>query len=75
MHAPLETEARRVLVDALSAMPRKQREAMVLHYLAGVPRLDIASALRLPPGRVDAMLAAGEVAIACGLLEVEVAPA
>jgi DNA-directed RNA polymerase specialized sigma24 family protein len=54
----------RAVAEALAGMPRKQREAMVLRYLGGVPRAHIASLLRLPVERVDWLLADGQLAVA-----------
>jgi RNA polymerase sigma-70 factor, ECF subfamily len=55
------------LVDVLAAMrplPLRQREALVLHYVAGLPVEEIARQLRVPAGTVKSRLARGRAAMA-----------
>ena len=56
------------LHDALRALPLAQRQAIVLHHLAGLPIDDVARELRLPAGTVKSRLARGRRALA-GLLD------
>lgn len=52
------------LVAALRRLPEKQRRALVLHHLAGLPVRDIADLERCPEGTVKARLARGREALA-----------
>jgi RNA polymerase sigma-70 factor (ECF subfamily) len=55
------------LLDVLAAMrplPLRQREALVLHYVAGLPVEEIARQLRVPAGTVKSRLARGRAALA-----------
>jgi RNA polymerase sigma-70 factor (ECF subfamily) len=47
------------LGSALMRLPRREREAIVLHYFADMPAGRIAAERGLPPGTVKARLAAG----------------
>jgi RNA polymerase sigma factor (sigma-70 family) len=58
-HHDPDLAARDVLRTALLALPYRQREAIVLHYLADLPVAQIAADLRLPPSTVKTRLAAG----------------
>jgi len=44
------------LVEALRALPKRQREAVVLRYLADLSEADVASALGVRPGTVKSQL-------------------
>jgi len=52
------------LYRALRALPRPQREAIVLHHLAQLPVAEVATQLRVPVGTVKARLARGRAALA-----------
>jgi RNA polymerase sigma-70 factor, ECF subfamily len=60
-----------VLVQALRTLPVRQRQAMVLHYLADLPIAEIAQALEVPSGTVKSLLARGRRALAAKLGEPE----
>ena len=47
---------RATLIHALAALPRSQREAVVLRYLADLPEADVADALGVRPGTVKSHL-------------------
>ncbi len=53
-----------VLVQALRRLPRKQREAIALFYLADLPVTDIAESLRVSPNVVKSRLHRGRLALA-----------
>lgn len=57
------------LVRALQHLPREQRRALVLHYLADLPVADIALETGAPEGTVKARLSRGRVALAALLAE------
>ena len=59
------------LVEALRTLPVRQRQAVVLHYLADLPVADIALALAVPSGTVKSLLARGRRALAAKLGEPE----
>ena len=59
------------LVEALRTLPVRQRQAVVLHYLADLPVADIAQALAIPSGTVKSLLARGRRALAAKLGEPE----
>lgn len=44
------------LVEALRALPKRQREAVVLRYLADLSEADVAAALGVKPGTVKSQL-------------------
>jgi RNA polymerase sigma-70 factor, ECF subfamily len=52
------------LVHALRALPLGQRQAVVLHYLAGAPVEEVATQLGVPVGTVKSRLARGRRALA-----------
>ncbi len=55
--APDQTEQQVLhlaLAAALAKLPRRQREAVVLRYLADLPERDVAAALGISPGTVGA---------------------
>jgi RNA polymerase sigma-70 factor (ECF subfamily) len=60
MHAPVavendnDTAVRVALVAALRSLPRRQRDAIVLRYLAGFPERDVAACLHLSLNTVKA---------------------
>lgn len=51
------------VVDALRALPRTQRQALVLRYLADLPEQDVAAALGVRPGTVKSHLNRGREAM------------
>jgi DNA-directed RNA polymerase specialized sigma24 family protein len=59
------------LVQALGSLPVRQRQAIVLHYLADLPVAEIAQALAVPSGTVKSLLARGRRALAAKLGEPE----
>jgi RNA polymerase sigma-70 factor (ECF subfamily) len=50
--APEHAEQRRLILAALSALPREQRDALELGYFGGLRQSEIAERLRLPAGTV-----------------------
>jgi RNA polymerase sigma-70 factor, ECF subfamily len=69
-HKGLATESpdeRLDLARALGALPRRQREALVLHYFAGLPLADIARALHTRQGAVQQLLHRGRRSLASAL--------
>jgi RNA polymerase sigma-70 factor (ECF subfamily) len=52
------------LVDGLRRLPPRQRQAVVLHYLADLPVADIAEVMRVPPGTVKSWLHRSRTALA-----------
>ncbi|MFE9654146.1 SigE family RNA polymerase sigma factor [Micromonospora sp. NPDC006431] len=61
------------LVAALRRLARPTREAMVLHYLADLPVVEVAEALGVPVGTVKARLSRGRAALVRHLTEDPVA--
>ena len=59
------------LVQALRTLPVRQRQAIVLHYLADLPIAEIAQVLAVPSGTVKSLLARGRRALAAKLGEPE----
>jgi RNA polymerase sigma-70 factor, ECF subfamily len=59
------------LVQALRTLPVRQRQAIVLHYLADLPIAETAQALAVPSGTVKSLLARGRRALAAKLGEPE----
>lgn len=54
---------RLALADALRALPKRQREVVVLRQLADLPEAEVATALRLRPGTVGTHLHRGLAAL------------
>jgi RNA polymerase sigma-70 factor (ECF subfamily) len=52
------------LSTAIRKLPPRQREAVVLHYLAGLSINEIAAQVHSPPGTVKARLSRGRAALA-----------
>jgi RNA polymerase sigma-70 factor, ECF subfamily len=50
---------RMALISALSALPRRQQEAIVLHHLAGLPEAEVATVLGVAPNTVKTHLRRG----------------
>ncbi|MEV4411157.1 SigE family RNA polymerase sigma factor [Catellatospora sp. NPDC049609] len=59
-----------MVVAALRRLPKGQREALVLHYLADMPVEDVALHLEAPVGTVKSWLSRGRAALA-GALSIE----
>jgi RNA polymerase sigma-70 factor (sigma-E family) len=66
--ASVETLA---LVEAFRSLPVRQRQAIVLHHLVGLPVEEVAQTLRAPTGTVKSLLARGRRALAARLGEAE----
>jgi RNA polymerase sigma-70 factor (ECF subfamily) len=60
-----------VLVEALGSLPVRQRQAIVLHHLVGLPVQEVAETLRIPDGTVKSLLSRGRRALAAKLGEAE----
>lgn len=50
--APFASEERMVLADALAGLPRRQREVLVLRFLADMTEVQVAEHLRISQGSV-----------------------
>jgi len=72
-HAPPPTPDRVVLQSALAKLPARQRQAVVLHYLADVSIAEIARLTNAPENTVKTWLHRGRAALA-GLLDEGVGP-
>ena len=59
------------LVQALGTLPVRQRQAIVLHYLADLPVEEVAGILTVSGGTVKSLLARGRRALAARLGEPE----
>jgi RNA polymerase sigma-70 factor (ECF subfamily) len=59
----------RAVIAALAALPRPQREAIVLHHLVGLSVAEIARDLGAPAGTVKSWLARGRRQLAAALEE------
>lgn len=68
---PELSDERIALVAALQELPREQREALALHYLADLPVAEVALSLGVPVGTVKARLSRGRVALAALLVDDE----
>lgn len=64
MRRPELSDERLALVTALRALPRPQREALALHYLADMPVAEVAATLGVPVGTVKARLSRGRATLA-----------
>lgn len=58
---------RMVIVEALRTVPFRQREVLVLHYVADLPVDEIAAELRQPVGTVKSRLSRGREALGAAL--------
>ena len=54
---------RRAVLDALAALPERQREVLVLRYYADLSEADIAAALGVSPGAVKSYASRGVQAL------------
>ena len=59
------------LVAALRTLPERQRRAIVLHYLAGIPVVEVAADLGVPRGTVLSWLHRGRAKLAVHLVSEE----
>jgi RNA polymerase sigma-70 factor (ECF subfamily) len=59
------------LAEALRSLPIRQRQVLVLHYLADLPVGEVARTLEIPEGTVKSLLARGRHALAAKLGEPE----
>ena len=71
LEAPEASVETLVLVEALRTLPVRQRQAIVLHHLVGLPVEEVAQTLRAPTGTVKSLLARGRRALAARLGEAE----
>ena len=58
-----EVVGRLVLTEALKALPKRQRQAVVMRYLADLPEEEVGEALGVSPGTVKAHLHRGREAL------------
>ena len=58
-----DVAVRMALVEALSLLPRRQREVVVLRHLGGLSEVECAQALRVSPGSVKTHLSRGLAAL------------
>jgi RNA polymerase sigma-70 factor (sigma-E family) len=72
-HGPLAAE-RLELVRALAELPRRQRQVVVLRYLADRPEAEVASQLGCSPGTVKQHASRGLAALRAALAEPVVVP-
>jgi RNA polymerase sigma-70 factor (ECF subfamily) len=61
------------LVAALANLPRRQRQAMVLHYLADIPVAEIATQMGAAEGTVKSWLHRARTTLAARLVEMPAA--
>jgi RNA polymerase sigma-70 factor (sigma-E family) len=67
---PTDTVALRLaLVAALRELPERQRQVVVLRYLAGVPQAEVARALGVSPGTVAQHVHRGAAALRAALVD------
>jgi RNA polymerase sigma-70 factor (ECF subfamily) len=59
----------RRLVDALRTLPVRQRQAVVMHHVAGLEVAQIAAELSVPAGTVKSWLSRGRTALAKALTD------
>ena len=71
LEAPEASVETLALVEALRTLPVRQRQAIVLHHLVGLPVEEVAQTLRAPVGTVKSLLARGRRALAARLGEAE----
>lgn len=57
------TASRLALVDALRALPRRQRDVVVLRHLSGLSEQEVAAALKIAQGTVKTHLRRGMAAL------------
>jgi RNA polymerase sigma-70 factor, ECF subfamily len=71
LEAPEVSVETLALVEALRTLPVRQRQAIVLHHLVGLPVEEVAQTLRVPAGTVKSQLSRGRRALAARLGEAE----
>jgi RNA polymerase sigma-70 factor (ECF subfamily) len=57
--------------DALRRLPPQQRQALVLHYVVGLPVRDVAEEMNAPPGTVVSWLHRGRESLTAALDQIE----
>lgn len=62
-------EEQLAVLDALRTLPRREREAVVLHHLVGLPVDAVAAELGAPSGTVKSWLSRGRAHLATALTE------
>jgi RNA polymerase sigma-70 factor, ECF subfamily len=70
-HVPPVSDEALALLEALRTLPVRQRQAVVLHHLIGMPVEEVASTLSTPSGTVKSLLARGRQALAARLEDSE----
>jgi RNA polymerase sigma-70 factor (ECF subfamily) len=73
-HEPQVSVEAIALLAALRTLPIRQRQALVLHHLVGLPVEEVARTLSLPSGTVKSTLARGRRALAVLLDDLEEVP-
>ena len=73
-HVPQVSVEALDLLEALRALPIRQRQVLVLHHLVGMPVDEVAQTLALPSGTVKSALARGRRALAVLLDDLEEVP-
>lgn len=68
-HEVISSEERRRVLAALTALPRRRREVLVLRYYLDLSEAEIARVLRIRPGTVKSTAARGLAALARSLGE------
>ena len=61
------------LLAALAELPSRQRAALVLHHMVGLPVVDVAAELGVPEGTVKAWLSRGRGRLAQRLQQAQAA--
>lgn len=67
-------DEQREVVDALRLLPRRQREAIVLHHLVGLSVDEVSTELHAPAGTVKSWLSRGRASVARTLTAAEEIP-
>ena len=62
-----DTERRRTVLDALRALPRRQREVLVLRYFLDLSEAEIAATLRITRGAVKSHASRGSASLRASL--------
>jgi RNA polymerase sigma-70 factor, ECF subfamily len=73
-HVPQVSVEALALLEALRTLPIRQRQALVLHHLVGMPVEEVARTLSIPSGTVKSALARGRRALAVLLDDLEEVP-
>jgi RNA polymerase sigma-70 factor (ECF subfamily) len=67
-------DEQREVIDALRLLPRRQREAIVLHHLVGLSVEEVGTELHAPAGTVKSWLSRGRASVARTLTAAEEIP-